>query len=178
MSNNRAAIRYAKAILDLSQEQNSSDETYSNMQLIEETVTASDELQAVLNSSIIKFDIKKNALLAIFDGKINKLSTSLIAILVANKRISEFSAVASQYIMLYDAMKGKQIAKVTTAIPLTDSLKTVVLAKVKELTGKEAILKNVVTPEILGGFILRIGDIQYDASISNKLNSLKRQFNA
>ena len=178
MSNNRAAIRYAKAILELSQEQNSSDETYSNMQLIEATIAESDELQTVLNSSIIKSDIKKNALLAIFDGKINKLSSSLIDILITNKRIADFGAVASQYIVLYDAMKGKQIAKVTTAIPLTDSLKTAVLAKVKELTGKEAILENVVNPDILGGFILRVGDIQYDASISNKLNVIKRQFSA
>jgi len=178
MSNNRAAIRYAKAILDLSQEQNSSDETYSNMQLIEATIAESDELQTVLKSSIIKSDIKKNALLAIFDGKINKLSSSLIDILITNKRIADFGAVASQYIVLFDALKGKQVAKVTTAIPLTDSLKTAVLIKVKELTGKEAILENVVNPDILGGFILRVGDIQYDASISNKLNVIKRQFSA
>jgi len=178
MSNTRAAIRYAKAILELSKEQNSSDETYSNMQLIEATITESDELQTVLNSSIIKSEVKKNALLAIFDGKINKLSSSLIDILITNKRIADFGTVASQYIILYDAMKGKQIAKVTTAIPLTDSLKTAVLAKVKELTGKEAILENVVNPNILGGFILRVGDIQYDASISNKLNVIKRQFSA
>ena len=178
MSNNRAAIRYAKAILELSQEQNSSDETYSNMQLIETTITESNELQTVLNSSIIKSDVKKSALLAIFDGKLNTISTGLINILVTNKRIAELDDVASQYIVLYDAMKGKQIAKVTTAIPLTADLKKAVLSKVKELTGKEAILENIVNPEILGGFILRVGDIQYDASISNKLNVIKRQFSA
>ncbi len=178
MSNNRVAIRYAKATLELSEEQNSSDETYSNMQLIEATVTTSDELQTVLNSSIIKSDVKKNALLAIFDGKLNAISKGMMAILVTNKRIAEFGAVASQYIVLYDAMKGKQIAKVTTAIPLTADLKTAVLSKVKELTGKEAILENTINPDILGGFILRVGDIQYDASISNKLNVIKRQFSA
>ncbi|PHR73168.1 MAG: ATP synthase F1 subunit delta [Lutibacter sp.] len=178
MSNNRAAIRYAKAILELSQEQNSSDETYSNMQLIEATITESDELQTVLNSSIIKSDVKKSALLAIFDGKLNATSKGLINILVTNKRIAEFGSVASQYIVLYDAMKGKQVAIVTTAIPLTADLKAAVLVKVKELTGKEAILENIINPDILGGFILRVGDIQYDASISNKLNVIKRQFSA
>jgi F-type H+-transporting ATPase subunit delta len=178
MSNTRAAIRYAKAILELSQEKNSSDETYSNMQLIEATITDSDELQTVLNSSIIKSDVKKSALLGIFDGKLNAISTGLIDILVTNKRIAEFGDVASQYIVLYDAMKGKQIAKVTTAIALTADLKTAVLSKVKELTGKEAILENIINPDILGGFILRVGDIQYDASISNKLNVIKRQFSA
>lgn len=178
MSNTRAAIRYAKAILELSKEEKSLDETYNNMQLIETTIAENEELQTVLNSSIIKLDVKKNILQAVFEGKINDVSKKLINLLVTNKRVSDFGNVASQFIVLYDAEKGKQIAQVTTAIPLTDALKTLVLVKVKELTGKEAILENNVNPSILGGFILRIGDIQYDASISNKLNVIKRQFNA
>jgi len=178
MSNHRAAARYAKAILDLSKEQNSLDKTYSSMQLVQSTIAENDELQNVLNSSIVKSDVKKNILLAVFGDKINDVSQKLIDLLITNKRIADFGAVASQFIALYDAEKGKQVAKVTTAIPLTDALKTQVLAKVKELTGKEAILENVVNQTILGGFILRIGDIQYDASISNKLNVIKRQFSA
>jgi len=178
MSNNRVATRYAKAILDLSKEQKSLDETYSNMQLVESTLSENDELQNVLNSSIVKSDVKKNILLTIFGDKINTLSKKLIDLLIENKRIVNFGAVASKFIELYDQEKGKQEAQVTTAIPLSDTLKKQVLSKVKELTGKEAILENIVNPDILGGFILRIGDIQYDASISNKLNVIKRQFSA
>jgi F-type H+-transporting ATPase subunit delta len=175
MSNTRAAIRYAKAILDFSKEQKNTDETYNSMQLVDATISESVELQTVLNSSIIKSDVKKSALLAIFDGKINTVSKDLIDLLISNKRISDFVNVAAQFVKLYDEEKGKQVAKVTTAIPLTDSLKTAVLSKVKELTGKEAILESIVDSSILGGFILRVGDIQYDASISNKLNAIKRQ---
>ena len=68
------------------------------------------------------------------------------------------------------------MAIVTTAVPLTDDLKTKVLAKVKELTGKEASIENIIDDSILGGFILRVGDIQYNASIANKLSKLKREF--
>lgn len=178
MSNNRAALRYAKAILDFSKEQNNVEETYSNMQLVQETIAENVELQTTLNSSIIKSEVKKNALLAIFDGKINTVSKGLIDLLISNKRIADFGTVASQFIALYDAEKGKQVAKVTTAVALNDTLKTQVLNKVKELTGKEAILENTVDASIIGGFILRVGDIQYDASIANKLNVLKREFSA
>ncbi len=178
MSNNRAALRYAKAVLSLSEDEKVADETYSNMQLIASTINGSDELQTVLSSSIIKSDVKKKALLAIFENQINPISKNLIDLLINNKRLTDFGTVASQYITLYDAERGKEEAKVTTAIPLTDALKTQVLAKVKELTGKTAILENIVNPDILGGFILRVGDIQYDASIANKLTVLKRQFSA
>jgi F-type H+-transporting ATPase subunit delta len=50
------------------------------------------------------------------------------------------------------------------------------LAKVKELTKKDVEVINIIDESILGGFILRVGDIQYNASIANKLNNLKREF--
>ncbi len=69
-----------------------------------------------------------------------------------------------------------QVAKVTTAIPLTKEVEKEVLAKIVDLTGDKANLENEVNPSILGGFILRVGDVQYDASISNYLNELKKEF--
>ena len=50
------------------------------------------------------------------------------------------------------------------------------LAKAKELTGKDIEVESIVDDTIIGGFILRIGDIQYNASISNQLSKLKREF--
>lgn len=178
MSNNRAAIRYAKAILSLSEEQKSSKVTYNDMQLIATTISESEDLQLALNSPIVKSDDKKKALIAIFGSQVSEISTKLIDLLIENRRLADFGNVATQYIALYDELSGKQEAIVTSAIPLTETLSKKVLAKVKELTGKEAILSNIVDPAILGGFILRVGDIQYDASIANKLTVLKRQFSA
>ena len=178
MSNNRAALRYAKALLSLSNDKNIADKTYSDMQLIAATIEGSNELQMVLESTIVKSEVKKNALLAIFENNISAISIKLIDLLIENKRLADFGSVASQYISLFDSLSGKQNAVVTTAIPLTDAIKKQVLAKVKELTGKEAILENEINPDILGGFILRVGDVQYDASIANKLTVLKRQFSS
>ena len=59
---------------------------------------------------------------------------------------------------------------------LTKELEAKVLTKVKELTGNDAEVQNTVDESILGGFILRVGDIQYNASIANKLDKLKREF--
>ena len=59
---------------------------------------------------------------------------------------------------------------------MTDDLEIKVMAKIKELTSKSVELENIVDEDIIGGFILRVGDIQYNASIANKLNKLKREF--
>jgi F-type H+-transporting ATPase subunit delta len=112
----------------------------------------------------------------VFFHKTEEATKSLIETLLANKRIALLGEVAKKYIQLYDAMRDTQVAKVTTAVPLTDTLKTKVLEKVKELTGRTSELENVIDSSIIGGFILRVGDLEYNASVANKLNNLKREF--
>ena len=175
MAQSRAAIRYARAILSLAKEQNLAEIVQADMTSIALAVEESRELKDMLHSAAIPSAVKKSALMAIFT-KLNPLTVHLIENLINNKRLYILGDVAENYQDLYDKDQGKQTAKVTTAVPLTDDLKSKVLAKVKELTGKDAKIINVVDDSILGGFILRVGDMQYDASIANKLKKLKREF--
>jgi F-type H+-transporting ATPase subunit delta len=57
------------------------------------------------------------------------------------------------------------------------ALEAKVLAKITTLSDKKITIENIVDPAIIGGFILRIGDKQYNASVANKLQVLKREFN-
>ncbi len=175
MAGARAAIRYAKALLSLASDKNVAEAINTDMELIANTVAESKDLKDMLYNPVIRASVKKLALLEIFKNT-NKETANLIDTLIANKRISILPNVALSYIKLYEAHKGNEIATVTTAVPLTDSLKAKVLAKVKALTGKEAAIENIVDENIIGGFILRVGDVQYNASIENQLNKLKREF--
>lgn len=176
MSGSRAAVRYAKATLSFALEQNKEVEVNSDMLFIANTIEESKDLKLLLNSPILKSELKKIAIKEIFTSKISSLSEGLINLLIDNKRLSILDHVAKKYSVLFDKLKGIEVAKVTTAVPLTEALNKKVLRKVKEITGKEATIENSVDPDIIGGFILRIGDVQYDASVSNKLQVLKRQF--
>jgi F-type H+-transporting ATPase subunit delta len=176
MSGSRAAVRYAKAILSFALEQNKEVEVNNDMLLVTNTIEESKDLQLLLDNPILKSDQKKTALNEIFTNKISEVSIALINLLIDNKRLAILKDVAKKYTVLFDDLKGIEVAKVTTAVPLTETLNKLVLSKVKEITGKEATIKNVINPDIIGGFILRIGDVQYDASIANKLQVLKRQF--
>lgn len=176
MSGSRAAVRYAKAILSFSLEQNKEVEVNNDMLLVATTIEENTDLQLLLNSPILKSDLKKAALKEVFSTKISTLSFGLIDLLIENKRLPILKDVAKKYNLLFDELKGIEVAKVTSAIPLTATLQKQVLSKVKEITGKDATIENVINPDIIGGFILRIGDVQYDASVANKLQVLKRQF--
>jgi F-type H+-transporting ATPase subunit delta len=175
MSGTRAAIRYAKAVLALAQEQKTAEAVNADMSLVSSTIEASQELKEILFSPVVSAEIKKSALLAIFP-KVSKNTTALVNTLMTNNRIDLLGHVATKYQSLYNEAIGNKEAVVTTAVSLTGDLEKKVLAKVKELTGKNVTLKNIIDETVLGGFILRVGDLQYDASIANQLNTLKREF--
>ncbi|PTX60395.1 ATP synthase F1 subcomplex delta subunit [Kordia periserrulae] len=175
MAGSRAAIRYAKAILALAQEQNAGEAVAKDMDGIVKTVAGSKELRVVLNSPIVKQELKKAALQDIFKNG-HSITEEFINILIDNKRVKLLGDVAAQYGILYDASQGKEKAVVTTAVPLTDVLRDKVLQKVKDLTGNQVTIENKIDESIIGGFILRVGDLQYNASIANQLNTLKRTF--
>ena len=175
MGNSRAAIRYAKAILDLAVENKATAAVEKDMRLVVETISGSSELREMLASPVIKGSDKREALTSIFRGG-HAISEGLIGMLVDNKRVGLLNEVAEKFIILNEELKGEGIAFVTTAVPLTADLEEKILKQVETMTGNKVVLENKIDESIVGGFILRVGDLQYDASISNKLNNLKREF--
>lgn len=176
MKGARPALRYAKAILNLAKE-NGLDETVNNdMKLIVATIAESSELDAMLKSPVIKAVDKTKVLNALFGDKVNNITKGLFNLLQENKRMIMLESVAKRYSIIYDYHKSMQVAKVTTAVALTKELEDKIQSKIVALTGNSATIENIINPDILGGFILRVGDVQYDASISNQFNELRKEF--
>lgn len=176
MKDTRAALRYAKALLNLANESDKAEELNQNMLTVSSVIEENNDLSVMLNSPVIKAEQKKQTLLAIFGDSLNNISKGLINQLVDNKRLAILEDIAKNYTVVYEEYKGNQIATVTSAVPLNDALKAKVLEKVKSIVGKEVQLENKIDPSIIGGFVLRVGDKQYDASITGKLNNLRREF--
>lgn len=176
MKNARPALRYAKAILNLATDKGIDTEVNNNMLLISETIAGSDDLKEMLKSPIIKATEKINVLNALFGDKVHSITQNVFTILKDNNRLMMLEPVAKQYSIVYDYHKNIKVAKVTTAVALTKELENKIQKKIVELTGNSASIENKIDPSILGGFILRVGDIQYDASISNQFKELRRQF--
>jgi len=175
MSESRAAIRYAKAILDLAVDNKATDAVEKDMRSIVGTISESKELRDMLASPVISNTAKKEALHKIFKGS-NAISEGLTTMLVDNKRVAILNEVALKYIILNEQLKGKDVAFVTTAVTMNAALEKKVLKQVTSITGKEVTIENKIDESIIGGFVLRVGDLQYDASIANKLNNIKREF--
>jgi F-type H+-transporting ATPase subunit delta len=171
----RAAIRYAKAIIETAVSSGKAIQVNEDMKSIITAVDSSTDLKDFLVSPIIKSDIKMKALLEVF-GSVQSETKSLFRLLQENKRFEILVAIASQYNAQFDEMNGVEVAKVTTAFPITADLEAKILAKAATISTKKLTIQNTIDPSIIGGFILRIGDKQYNASVSNRLQELKREF--
>jgi F-type H+-transporting ATPase subunit delta len=171
----RAAIRYAKAILEISLSNGNAVNVNEDMLSIVTSIAGSAELIDFLSSPIISSEVKMNALSEVF-VTVQSETKSLFRLLHDNKRFEILAQVASQYNTLFDQMNNVEVAKVTTAFPITADLESKVLAKIATISNKKITIENIVDPKIIGGFILRIGDKQYNASVANGLQELKREF--
>ncbi|MBK5277503.1 MAG: ATP synthase F1 subunit delta [Bacteroidia bacterium] len=177
MAESRVASRYVKSLLGLAVEQGALEQVHQDMQLFDQVCGANMDFVLMLNSPIIKHNKKKTILEKIFKGKVHNLSIAIIDLLTAKNREPLLPAIAKEFHVAYNEFKGIGKASVITTIPVDGQLRSELEKIVKKLSNKENIeMDEKVDPDLIGGFILNVGDKQIDASIKSKLSILKVKF--
>ncbi len=177
MAELRVASRYVKSLLGLAVEQNALEIVHTDMQLFDHVCRTNRPFVSMLRSPIIRHEKKKDILEAIFKSKVNKLTMAIMVMLTNKNREPLLPAIAQEFHNAYNEYKGIEKATVTTTIAIDEKLKGEIETIVKKLSSKKQVeLVQKVDKELIGGFILNVGDRQIDASIKSKLKSLKVKF--
>lgn len=177
MADSRAAFRYVKSLLGLAVERKVLEEVHADMLLFSETVAKSRPLELLLQSPVIKHDQKLEILKRVFHGKVHSLTMAFFEIITRKNREPILVGIAREFHNAYNEYKGIGKATVTTAIPLDAKVRVEFENLVKAYSEKKQIeLIERVDPDLIGGFILNVGDRQVDASIKNKIKTLKVKF--
>lgn len=176
MAYGRAAVRYAKSVLDLSIEQNNLEAVKADMDLIKNVCNESKDLLLMLNSPIVKAEKKLSVLSAIFSSKVSELTNRFIKTLTEKGRASDLNDIVNAFDDLYLEQKNIIRAVITSVDGVSEAVKATVTQLVKSSTGKDILIVEKNNPELIGGFVLTVGDQQIDASISRKLADLEKQF--
>jgi len=177
MEQSRVTIRYAKALFQLVIEQNTLEQSYNDMVLLDRVCSESKELSLLLKSPIVKTDKKLKILEEIFGSKISKTTMSFINIITTKKRESLLALIAGSFIALYKAHNKIEAATVITADSLDESLKSEVINFIKKHGEDNVELTEKVDSTIIGGAIIRMGGKQLDASVSKAIFELRQIFN-
>lgn len=177
MLNPRLAGRYAKSLIDLAIERNQLEVIYNDMLLLQAICKNSREFVTVLKSPVITADKKEAILKALTDGKVSEITTAFNRLLVNKGREAGLPEIITAFIDQYKKYKGVHVVKLTTAAPVGDDVKQLMIAKIQEQTAiKNIELETAVKEELIGGFVLELGDTLVDGSIAYDLNKIKAQF--
>lgn len=177
MADSRAASRYVKSLLGLAVEKKALEEVHRDMLLFSDAVSKSRPLELLLRNPVIKHDKKLEILKKLFGGKVNNLTMAFFEIITRKNREPILEAVAREFHNAYNEYKGIGKATVITAVPLDAKLRNEFERLVREYSDKKEIeLIEKVDPDLIGGFVLNVGDRQVDASIESKIKTLKLQF--
>lgn len=177
MQGTRAASRYAKAFLDLTTEKGSLEKAYADMKVIADLCVSNHDFVSFLKSPLIKTDKKQAVLKEVFAGKLDKITDGYIHLITAKKREIFLAEIANEFINQYKVKKKILTAVVTSASGLDEATRKKVMEIVKGSSSSDVVLEEKIDKNLIGGFVLRVGDKQVDASIARKLNLLKRSFN-
>jgi len=176
MSNTRLAARYATPILELADQQGVLEEVKNDMKLFLDLCKSNRELALMLKSPIIPHLKKAEILKKIFDKKVNKLTLTAFDVISRKNREGTLPQIAQVFLEKYNIKKGIQEVKLTTATPLTDELRKEFSELVRKISKKEPLIIEKVDPEVIGGYLLKMGDQQLDESISGHLKEIGLKF--
>jgi F-type H+-transporting ATPase subunit delta len=177
MITHKVAHRYAKSLLDLAIDQNSLEDVKSDMDLVGAFYNESKDFKNLLKSPVIRGDMKKKSLQAIFTGRLSKIGDSFVDILLLKGREYLLGEISESFINQYNKYKNIVIAEVTSAAPMNDANRKEIRTLIGKMHEGEIQITEKVDPELIGGFVIRIDDQQIDSSVIKELNLMRRELN-
>lgn len=169
-----APARYAKALIDLADDAKSLPRVEKDLSAVAAAFKESDDLQRFAISPVFATEDKVAAMTAIAKmAKVSVLTQQFIGTVTANHRAGELPMIIAAFNEMVALRRGSQVAKVTSATKLTAAQMTQLKSKLKAETGKAVDIDASVDPDLLGGFVVKLGSRLYDASLKTKLEDLR-----
>lgn len=176
MLTSKVAKRYAQGLLNFTQESGNTKAVFTEMGDMVKTIRNSKELQNFFASPVIDSKKKNSIALEIFKD-FSPVTKSLIQLIIKQGRESQMQNVAQEFVNKVNQLNGVQRITLTSAVHLSDENISSVLKSTALVNHDNKFdVKTVIDPAILGGYILRVGDQQIDASVKSKLGKLKKEF--
>ena len=175
MNHSIISTRYAKALFMVGKEQKCLESLEADMQLLNTTVSENPNFVSLLDNPVVKPRQKVNAMHSLLEKRVHPMTLQFIDLLIKNKREIMLPDVARRYIGLYEEYKGIKHAHITLAVSPDETSKGNLQKQLNALFNADVRMTTEVNTDIMGGFIVRVGDQQYDASLSSGLKRLRTQ---
>lgn len=176
MLTSKVAKRYAQGLLNFTQETGNTASVYGEMADIVKTIEKSRDLQNFFSSPIIDEKKKLSIALEIFKD-FSPVAQNIIQLVIKHGRENQLQNIAQAFMNKVEDLNGVQRITLTAATSLSSENVQNILKSSSLVNHENKFdVKNIIDPQILGGYILRVGDQQIDASVKSKLTRLQKEF--
>ncbi|NCS88787.1 MAG: ATP synthase F1 subunit delta [Ignavibacteria bacterium CG2_30_36_16] len=176
MAEQKVSIRYAQSLLDSAVERNNLNDVYNDVKLIVSTLKNYPELRRVFINPTIRPETKTSILNEVFKEKVNGDTISFLNFIVEKSREDLLFSIMLKFIQLYNEHLSLADAEVRIAFDFSEEQKRALKENLEKLVNKKINFNYSIDPQIIGGFVARIDDTVFDASVSHQLEILKKQF--
>ena len=174
MKSTKSAIRYAKALLELSVENDNLEDVSTDMKRVVESSDETPDFKVFLNSPVIKSD-KKIAIMKVLFVGFEQLTFSFIELITKNKREYLLVEIAESFLLLLKKHQNIVPVSIRSAHKLEKTTLDEILSKLKSKVDGDIEVTEEVDKSLIGGFIVRMDDKQIDASVLNQLKRMKQE---
>jgi F-type H+-transporting ATPase subunit delta len=169
------ARNYAETLFELASRNESIQEYGDALGMVAGLLEDDSRFRTFVETPQIDDETKKDVIRKVFRDKAPKQVINFVLITIDKRRQTLLREISAEYLLLLDDHLGREHVEVTVARPLDDTTENVVSERLSKMLGKQAIPHIRVKPEILGGLIVRTGDMIYDGSVRRRLEDLRRR---
>ena len=174
----KAAIPYAEALFELSQSIKSVDRTYQDLQAILFKIQDSDSLSICLANPLISVSDKKKVLSSLFIDEVSSSVLNFLFVLIERRRIYLIEDIVNYYNSLINQINATTSVTVYTAYLLNEEQEKALKTKLEVITQAQQVQLDIeIKPDLIGGFIVKMGSKVIDFSISGQLNNISSYLN-
>ena len=175
MNYSKIGVRYAKALLQVAIEKNLLEEVKKDMQLLESLTVSVPEFMQVLNSPVVKPSEKQRILKAAVSAQISEVSSNFLDMMILHRRENRLADVIRNFMDQYRIHKGILTASLITPVAVDTKISQQITEILKKKYNKNVELSSKVEPNILGGFVLQVEDLQFDSCVQTQLRKIRRE---
>ena len=174
MNQSIISTRYARALMMTGKDHKCLDVLKADMELIHNTISENPLFRSILDNPVIKPQQKRQVMTELLEKRVHPLTLSLIHLIIRNRRELLLADVVRNFIDLYEKSKGIKRAHVVSATGMDDLSKKQLQQQLNALFKSTVQISADVNPDLIGGFILRVDDQQYDASLLSAMQRMRK----
>ena len=175
MRDETVARNYAETLFELASRNESIQEYGEALGMVAGLLEDDSRFRTFVETPRIDDEAKKDVIRKVFRDKAPKQVINFVLITIDKRRQTLLREISEEYSLLLDNHLGREHVEVIVARPLDDTTASVVSERLSKMLGRQAIPHIRVKPEILGGLVVRTGDMIYDGSVRRRLEGLRRQ---